>query len=289
MSESANQQPIIIVKKKGGHGGHHGGAWKVAYADFVTAMMALFMVLWLMNTNEETQKAVGGYFRDPSSGAKDGKGSGQAGAGDGLAVSRQDMENLKEKLEAAMKASPNLDKLKEQVAMTVTGEGLRIELLETETGIFFESGNASPSSDCQELLTKMAQELGRLPNTILMEGHTDSRSFNGGGTYTNWELSADRANSARRLMEQHGLRAGQVTQVRGFADRRLRKGDDPAHASNRRISVIVQYQGLPLTEAKEAKKGGGHGEQGAKEQSKGGEHGAPAPSATAHAAKPGGH
>src|SRR5262245_56131891 len=118
--DSSSQQPIII-KKKVVAGGHHGGAWKVAYADFVTAMMALFIVLWLMNSSEKVQQAVGGYFRDPS--GKSGKsGTGQAGMGEGLAVGKQDLKNLKEKLETALKQVPQMNKLKDQVEMTVTGE-----------------------------------------------------------------------------------------------------------------------------------------------------------------------
>src|SRR5919112_6132708 len=121
-------QPIIVIKKKVHHGGHHGGAWKVAYADFVTAMMALFIVLWLMNSSQKVQKAVGGYFRDPS--GKEGKaGTGSSGLGEGIAVGKQDLKKLKEKLETALKQVPQLAKLKNQVEMTVTGEGLRIELL----------------------------------------------------------------------------------------------------------------------------------------------------------------
>jgi chemotaxis protein MotB len=231
--------PIIIIKKKGGHGGHHGGAWKVAYADFVTAMMAFFMVMWLMNSTPQVKEAVAGYFNDPTGAGKD-SGSGMQGAGESLSLSQDDMEQLKERLEQAMKESPELQKLKDQVDMTVTGEGLRIELLETEKGMFFDSGSPNPSLNGEELLVMMARELGQLPNDLLLEGHTDAKAFNNDG-YSNWELSADRANMARRLMEIEGLREGQVTQVRGFADRRLRKPDNPEDPSNRRVSVIVKY------------------------------------------------
>ena len=235
--------PIIIIKKKGGHGGHHGGAWKVAYADFVTAMMAFFMVMWLMNSTPQVKEAVAGYFNDPTGeGTK--SGSGMAGAGESLSVNKDDMEKLKEHLEDAMKQSPELQKLKDQVDMTVTGEGLRIELLETEKGMFFDSGSSNPSINGEELLIMMAKELGQLPNDLLLEGHTDAKAFNADG-YSNWELSADRANMARRVMEVEGLREGQVTQVRGFADRRLRKADVPEDPSNRRISVIVKYLEAP--------------------------------------------
>jgi chemotaxis protein MotB len=123
----------IVIKKKIVHAGHHGGAWKVAYADFVTAMMALFIVLWLMGASEPVKKSVAGYFRDPS-GKKAETGTGQAGVGENLSLGKQDMNQLKQKLEAAMKQAPELEKLKDQVQMTVTGEGLRIELLESEVG-----------------------------------------------------------------------------------------------------------------------------------------------------------
>jgi chemotaxis protein MotB len=232
--------PVIIVKKKRGHGGHHGGAWKVAYADFVTAMMALFIVLWLLASDEKVRKAVGGYFQDPT-GKGNLMGTTLSGTGEGIALKREDMNDLKEKIQQALRQTLEFERLKQNVQITVTAEGLRIELLEDEKGVFFETGNARPSAAGEELLIRLAQELGKLPNKIYLEGHTDSRPYAGDGAYTNWELSADRANAARRLMQQHGLRADQVAQIRGFADQKLRTPDKPDHASNRRISVIVQY------------------------------------------------
>ena len=243
--------PIVIVKKKAGHGGHHGGAWKVAYADFVTAMMALFIVLWLMNTASPVREAIAGYFRDPS-GRGSTTGSGVAGSGESLSVGKQDMERLKDKIEEAMKKMPDFERLKNQVEMSVTGEGLRIELLETEHGMFFESGNAHPSGPGKELLAELAGELTKLKNKVLIEGHTDARPFVNDNGYSNWELSTDRANSARRLMQQNGLGEDQITQVRGYAAQKLRDISDPASARNRRISLIVQYpQGLSSVSAAE--------------------------------------
>jgi chemotaxis protein MotB len=234
-------QPIIVVKKKVSHGGHHGGAWKVAYADFVTAMMALFIVLWLLSSDEKVKKAVGGYFQDPNGVGRQ-MGSNMSGAGEGLQLNKDNMDNLKEKLEAALKQTPDFQKFSKNIQITVTGEGLRIELLETEKGVFFQSGNAKPSEFGEELIAKLASELGKLPNHLYIEGHTDSKPFsNGKSGYSNWELSADRANAARRIMMANGLRPDQVGQVRGFADQKLRSKDDPTNASNRRISVIVQY------------------------------------------------
>ncbi|HLJ18518.1 MAG TPA: flagellar motor protein MotB [Bryobacteraceae bacterium] len=240
-----NDDPIVVfVQKKNRHTAHRGGAWKVAYADFVTAMMALFIVLWLMNTNPDVQKATGAYFRDPTGHGKQ-VGSGLAGIGDDLVLKKDDMHKLQETLAQALKQMPDFQKLKDQVQMTVTGEGLRVELLETAKGMFFENGSAHPSEKGKELLVVLAHELGSLPNSIMIEGHTDAKPFSNGGAYTNWELSSDRANSARRLMEDSGLRPNQVTQVRGFADQRLRKPDTPDDPSNRRISVIVQYMSPP--------------------------------------------
>jgi len=236
----ATPQPIIVIKKKGGHGGHHGGAWKVAYADFVTAMMAFFMVMWLMNSGEKVKEAVGSYFRDPTGSGKL-SGSSMSGQGDGIALGKDDLGKLKDQLEGAMKQMPEFQTLKDNVTMTVTGEGLRVELLESEHGMFFESGNADPSHSGEELLVLMAQQLAAMPNNILIEGHTDAKAFNSNNGYSNWELSTDRANAARKVMESAGLPQGKVVQVRGFADRRLRTGDDPMNPSNRRISVIVQY------------------------------------------------
>jgi chemotaxis protein MotB len=236
----SSNTPIIIIKKKGGHGGHHGGAWKVAYADFVTAMMALFIVLWLLNTSKQVQEAVGGYFKDPTGTAKK-VGSDMQGSGESFSLSREDMPKLKEELQRAIRKLDNFENLKDQIEMTVTAEGLRIDLLETESGTFFESGSPSPSPNGKELLIALAHELGRLPNKISIEGHTDARPYAGDGSYGNWELSVDRANASRRLMQENGVSANQVAQVRGYADQRLRKPDQPEDASNRRISVIVQY------------------------------------------------
>jgi chemotaxis protein MotB len=227
-------------EKRWAWGGHHGGAWKVAYADFVTAMMALFIVLWLMNSSKQVQEAVGGYFKDPTGTSKL-VGSDMQGAGESFALSRQDMPKLKEELQKAVRRLDNFEKLKDQIEKTVTAEGLRIELLETESGTFFESGSPIPTANGRELLVALAHELGKLPNKISLEGHTDAKPYAGDGTYGNWELSVDRANAARRLMQQNGVSAEQVVQVRGYADQRLRKPDKPEDPSNRRISVIVQY------------------------------------------------
>lgn len=232
--------PIVIVKKTGGHGGHHGGAWKVAYADFVTAMMALFIVLWLLNSSKQVQEAVGGYFKDPAGSSKK-VGSNMQGTGENFVLSRDNMPKLKEQLQAAIKQMTDFEKLKSHIEMTVTADGLRIELSESASGTFFDSGSAKLNSDGAELLITLAQELGGLPNKLSIEGHTDSQPYAPSAIYGNWELSADRANAARRVMQAHGIRGDQITQIRGFADQHLRKPETPLDPSNRRISVIVQY------------------------------------------------
>jgi chemotaxis protein MotB len=257
----------IIIKKISGHGGHHGGAWKVAYADFVTAMMALFIVLWLLSSSKPVQEAVGGYFRDPNGTSKK-IGTAMVGAGENVIITRDDMPKLKEQLQRAMQHVADFDKLKSHVEMTVTAEGLRIELSESASGTFFDSGRAKLNVDGNELLVILAQELGKLPNKLSIEGHTDSTPYAPAANYGNWELSADRANAARRLMQGNGVRDDQVTQVRGFADQHLRKADAPLDPSNRRISVIVQYILKDDDDAKPAAEGSPAAAEGKTEASK---------------------
>jgi chemotaxis protein MotB len=237
-------EQVIIVRKKAGHGGSHGGAWKVAYADFVTALMSLFIVMWLMNSSKPVQDAVGGYFRDPN-GTGQKKGSQLNGTGDATAVKKQDMAKLKDNLMKTIEKMANYDKIKNLIEITVTPEGLQIELMEDPHGTFFELGSAEPSPILQNLLKVLAPEVGKLPNPLSIEGHTDSKPYSGLKAYGNWELSTDRANTARRLMESSGVRPDQVLQVRGFADRKLRKPKAPLDASNRRVTLIIQYLPSP--------------------------------------------
>jgi chemotaxis protein MotB len=232
---------IIVIKKTAAHhSAHHGGAWKVAYADFVTAMMALFIVLWLMNSDKQVQQEISAYFNNPSGPGKQ-TGTAAAGAGNAIDIRKDDMAQLKERIQQAMAKVPDYRSLKDHIEITITSDGLRIELLETEAGMFFESGNSVPTANGSALLVMLAGQLGTLPNTILLEGHTDSKPYVGSAVYSNWELSVDRANAARKLMEQNGVRPNQVGQVRGYADRQLRHPEDPTGPANRRITVIVQY------------------------------------------------
>ena len=242
MATQSNPAPVIVIrKKKGGHGGHHGGAWKVAYADFVTAMMALFIVLWLLSSDEKVRKAVGGYFQDPT-GKGNLMGTTLSGAGEGLLLSQDDMSRLKEKLEQAMRELPQFEQLKKNIEVTVTSEGLRIELLEKEGGLFFESGNATPTDKGSQLIRMLGEQLRSIPNKLLVEGHTDARPYSSDRGYTNWELSADRANSARRVLIRGGLPPSRIDEVRGYADRRLRSSADPFDVTNRRISILIKYK-----------------------------------------------
>jgi chemotaxis protein MotB len=246
MATSAGSQPPIIVirKKVAGHGGHHGGAWKVAYADFVTAMMALFIVLWLLASSEEVKKAVGGYFQDPTGEGKM-QGSTNAGLGDALSVTREDMAKLQEKLEQAMRELPEMKALEKNVQITITQEGLRIELLENEGGLWFDSGSAALSGNGREMIAMLGKQLKSIPNKLVIEGHTDAKPYPSVTGYTNWELSADRANAARRVLLESGITTGQVVQIRGFAEVQLKNKQQPLDPANRRVSVIVQYREVP--------------------------------------------
>ena len=238
---AAPQQPVLIIKKKSNHAGHHGGAWKVAYADFVTAMMSLFIVLWLMSSaTKEEKQVIAGYFRDPNGRAVQ-KGSDRSGTGENILLNKQDMTKLKQALEQSIHKVDPLDKLKKQIAMTITPEGLRIELMEDPKGTFFETGSIQPTPVLVSILKILSAQLGTLPNRISIEGHTDAQPYTNDKIYSNWELSSDRANIARRLMQSSGVRVNQVSQVRGFADQRLRDTKNPFNAANRRISLIVQY------------------------------------------------
>src|SRR5277367_1300061 len=234
-----SKKTIIILKKARAHGGHHGGAWKVAYADFVTAMMALFIVLWLMNTSDHVRKVIAGYFNDPR-GRASLTGTDRAGSDDKQPLTRENVQQLKERLETAILQTDHFKSLSNQIEIRITPEGLRIELLESKNGTFFDTGGTVLNANGRELLTMLAQQLSSVPNSISIEGHTDSLPYANDAGYGNWKLSADRANAARRLMQEKGLRHDQVSQVRDYADQRLRSPKNPFDPSNRRITLIVQ-------------------------------------------------
>ncbi len=261
MADNA-ERPIIIKRKKGGHGGHHGGAWKVAFADFMTAMMAFFLVMWLVGQKDEVKQAVAGYFRDPGKYQSEGKAGVLQGSsaviptkGPTMGVLEKDKRGAgpsdKEKQELTLAAKNILKELEKQEAfkrlkknikIQLTSEGLRIILNESENSpAFFEPGSAKLLQKSAIILITIAKQLGTLRNHLVIEGHTDASPSENSG-YTNWELSTDRANSARQLMEVSGLYNGQVREVRGFADKFPMITDNPKDPRNRRISIVVLYE-----------------------------------------------
>jgi chemotaxis protein MotB len=250
MSEGEGNRPIIIVKKKKGHGGHHGGAWKVAYADFVTAMMAFFLVMWLVAQSSKVKESVASYFKDPDAFAKNaGILPGGLGLNEGAGpkpkmVQEGDLETaLLEKTASKLKDSLEQTKvfaaIKNQVEISVTKDGLEIQLLEKANQVLFDVGSTVPKEFTRQLLAEIGREVGQLPNKVVISGHTDRRPYHDESIYSNWELSCERANSARRVMAENGLRGQQIARVAGFADTMLRTPDDPFAATNRRISILV--------------------------------------------------
>jgi len=253
----SSNQPIIVIKRAAPHKhAHHGGAWKVAYADFVTAMMAFFLVMWIVGQSKQTKEAIAGYFRDPvafenktgaGSGVLPGADSGLQGGGRPVPAPPTDiksatatLERAAEHLREALSRVPRFAALADQIEIQVTEEGLRIELLETPEGGFFDSGSARIKVDTVEVLTIIAQELSTLNNPVAIEGHTDRAPFSTGGQYTNWDLSTERANAARRVLQEAGLREAQLAEIRGFASTHLRVPENPLAPQNRRISIVVR-------------------------------------------------
>jgi chemotaxis protein MotB len=258
---------IIIVKKKGtgGHG-HHGGSWKVAYADFVTAMMAFFLVMWILGMDENTRKAIEGYFSNPI-GFKKGYSSGSSPMSSGsspASVQRQSVQlalrrlqetrfqNASALLRARLDSSAALGGLRGKVEISVTKDGLRIELIEGGRGdTFFPFGSAVMRDEAKRALQLIAAELVGIENPIVIEGHTDAAQY-ARRDYTNWELSADRANAARQLLEQLGIPSERIVEVNGLADRRLRLPSYPLDPSNRRISILLPFLSAPEPRTVEA-------------------------------------
>ena len=221
----------------------HGGAWKVAYADFVTAMMALFIVLWMMNSSQRVKASISGDFRDPK-GYTQKLGAGPGTAGESLQVDRRNASSIQKQIEAALHRIPEYHTIRDHVQFSVTGEGLRIDLLETDEGLFFVTGSPSPTLAGEHLLKLLAAEIGRMPNRVVIEGHTDSHLFRNAipsSAYGNWELSTDRAHAARRLLNAYGLSPRQVVEVRGYADQKLLDEEHPESARNRRVSLVVKF------------------------------------------------
>jgi chemotaxis protein MotB len=275
--DSKKLQPIIIKRvKKGGHAAH-GGAWKIAYADFVTAMMAFFLLMWLLgSTTEGDKKGIADFFNAPlkvslmgggsgsgdsSSVVKGGgtdlsRSSGQVKAGDVEAPRKSvqlkalkaeqrraemaRLESLKKKVEDVLAANPKLAALKSQIRLEMTRDGLRIQIVDEQNRPMFDSGSAVVKPYMRELLREIGSVLAEVPNRLTLEGHTDAQPFGAGERgYSNWELSSDRANASRRELGAGGLPEERVLLVQGLASSVLFDPNDPRNPVNRRISIIV--------------------------------------------------
>jgi chemotaxis protein MotB len=251
------QEPIIIIRKKGRHGSHHGGAWKVAFADFMTAMFALFLVLWLINQSSDIKAAIAGYFQDPLGRADEHGSSIIPGQGaqaqtvqrpltqaDVMAFRKDRLQHLAGKLEKELaSAGDGLESVRDHVEITMTEDGLLIELIEDSKGFFFEKGSSAPSTAGRKILALLGSELGALNLPVRIEGHTDAFAYKSTNGYSNWELSADRANAARRIMNESGLNKDQITSVLALADRQPKMADDPFSARNRRVTITMLLTG----------------------------------------------
>ncbi len=279
-------RPIIVKKIKKGGGGHHGGAWKVAYADFVTAMMAFFLLLWLLNVTTEEQKAGIADFFDPNPKISENI-SGAGGMLGGLTVSpdgamvtdrqpvqpqqqtqaalrpgseqkitdeqfkeeqrKREEENFKKAetaIKAAMQSTQELKELEKNLKMDMTPEGLRIQIVDQDGKPMFPSGSAAMYERTEKMLQKVAEVVRKMPNEISVRGHTDGVPYSKGNDYTNWELSADRANASRRVIVGSGFPEDRVNNVLGKADKDHLITDKPNDAQNRRISIILLREEL---------------------------------------------
>ncbi|MCX7814760.1 MAG: flagellar motor protein MotB [Tepidimonas ignava] len=269
-------QPIIIKRvKKGGHGAH-GGAWKIAYADFVTAMMAFFLLMWLLgSTTEGDRKGIADYFNQPlkvmlfggpgsggatsilQGGGEDlTKSVGEVASGDveekvrelgaqlaraeAIRLDKQRIATLRDKLENIINVNPKLAEFKNQIRMEMVQDGLNIELIDEQNRPMFDTGSALLKPYTRDILRAIAQALAEVDNRISLTGHTDATPYGSGErAYSNWELSADRANATRRELVAAGLPEGKLARVVGMADKQLLFPDNPYDPRNRRISILV--------------------------------------------------
>lgn len=243
------EQPIIKkVIKKGGHG-HHGGAWKLAYADFVTAMMAFFLLMWLLGSvDEKTKKGISEYFQDPYKATKVDKGLVPSiDEKNPTEIDKQSekednakLENLRMQIEKMIKMNDKLDKMKDQIQLTITPEGLRIQIVDDKKTPMFKSGSAEAEPYIRSILKELAPVINQLPNKITINGHTDAKPFpDASKKYTNWELSSQRANAARHELNQGGFDEKKILRVSGLADSVPYNSKDALDPINRRISIIV--------------------------------------------------
>ena len=249
-----DREQIIIVRRKKVHGhAHHGGAWKVAFADFMTAMFAMFLVLWLVNQSSDVKSAIAGYFQDPL-GRADEYGSSIL-PGDGAQSSsprpiadrqitdlrRDRLLTLAETIRKEMAETVEFKDLAANLEIELTDEGLRLSLVEDSLGVFFETGSAVPRPLAAAFLARLGAHLASMPNPVVVDGYTDAVPYSARNGYTNWELSADRANAARRVLTGGALPDAQIRQVRGHADRELRHPDRPTAAANRRVTITMLF------------------------------------------------
>jgi chemotaxis protein MotB len=249
--KSDREVTIRVVRKKRAHKGHHGGAWKVAFADFMTSMMALFLVLWLITQSSEVRSAIAGYFQDPLGRANEFGTSVIPGQGQAMVASRPNVQiqmadgkrsqmmDLSQQVKDEISKNADLKGLSGHVAIELTPDGLRISLLEDSSDVFFASGSAKPYPRAAELIAAIGTVLGSAGYPLTVEGHTDARQYSRDANYSNWELSADRANAARRLLLTGGTKDMQMLAVRGLADRDPRNAADPFDAQNRRVTILV--------------------------------------------------
>lgn len=284
MAEQQQQPEVKVkfVKKKGGHAAAHGGAWKVAYADLVTAMMAFFLLMWLLSSaNANTKAGIAGMFQDANffntergkeilanhgkgilpggrgmAPGPDGDGGTDTAAENPGAAQEEHkvMEATAEAIEKAFQQDELLQAFQDQISMDFTDEGLRVQIQDKAAQVLFDSGSATLKSYTMSILKEIAKELGKLPNRVVIGGHTDASQYSN-KAYTNWELSAERANAARRVMESAagGLRPGQVRRVTGYADTIPLEGKDPKDPQNRRISIVVISAATEAAESKHQK------------------------------------
>jgi len=269
-------RPIIVKKIKKGGGGHHGGAWKIAYADFVTAMMAFFLLMWLLGSTSKAQKeGISEYFKTPLKVALMGPSVGQADSplkGGGRDVTKKQgqvkpvdgpkgkqkevdintakdalkkaeavkLEELKQKIEKAIESSETLSKFKNQLLMDITTEGLRVQIVDEQNRPMFNTAKAELQPYAKEILREIGQMLNGVPNRISLSGHTDATPYSDGEkSYSNWELSSDRANASRRALVAGGMDEEKLMRVVGLSSASLFDKENPFNPTNRRISLII--------------------------------------------------
>jgi chemotaxis protein MotB len=259
-ADAQQKKPRRRIKKVKGHGGHHGGAWKVAYADFVTAMMALFLVLWLVSqADTKVKQAIANYFRSP--GVFEHQAGGIINGPKKVSREPSDLTSKDEEqalfgissmLKKKFSTRPEFSKYKDQIRIEVDDQGLQIQILDKAERVSFDSGSAALTPGAKAVLNEVATAICQLPNPLLIGGHTDRHLFPPGSAYTNWELSADRANAARRELQNACVKPEQIQRIVGYADTQLLNPDNPYDQANRRISITVLRLQPPPSAAEKA-------------------------------------